>query len=56
MDVDTPISEILAARMRPPRNGKVYMGLFKFQLHELAAVRANDPTCHDLSAADIDTL
>ena len=36
-----------------PRNQ--YMGLFKFQLHELAAVRAND-TCHDLSAADIDTL
>ena len=41
--------------MQPPRNGELYMGLFKFQLHELAAVRAND-TCHDLSAADIDTL
>ena len=52
---DTPISEILAARMQPPRNGELYMGLFKFQLHELAAVRAND-TYHDLSAADIDTL
>ena len=55
MDVDTPISEILAARMQPPRNGELYMGLFKFQLHELAAVRAYD-TCHDLSAVDIDTL
>ena len=52
---DTPISEILAARMQPPRNGELYMGLFKFQFHELAAVRAHD-TCHDLSAVDIDTL
>ena len=52
---DTPISEILAARMQPPRNGAVYMGLFKFQFHELAAVRANDPIFSP-SAADIDTL
>jgi len=52
---DTPISEILAARMQPPRNGELYMGLFKFQFHELAAVRAKDPTFSP-SAADIDTL
>ena len=43
MDADTPISEIFAARMQPPRNGEEYMGLLKFQLHELAAVRAKDP-------------
>ena len=41
--------------MQPPRNGELYMGLFKFQFHELAAVRANDPTFSP-SAADIDTL
>ena len=55
MDADTPISEIFAARMQPPRNGEEYIGLLKFQLHELAAVRAKDPTFSP-SAASIDTL
>ena len=57
MDTDTPICEIFAARMQPPRNGEayIYMGLLKFQLHELAAVRAKDSTFSP-SAADIETL